>query len=132
MRVASQKDGVNDKTQQSWSSYTRQFVDMRHLDFRGTNPRYCARHDRERGENLLLGLKHMLEDLEPRQRHGSRHQDDRLRRVRDRQATVATTPGKVVFQNDLISAASSTSRPPSRSNLRPLMIVPPGSTSSTS
>ena len=74
LQVASLKDGVNDKTQQKLAFYTRQFVEMTApSNYLATNPEVLRLTVETRGENLLRGLKNMLED-----------QDDRSRRVRGR------------------------------------------------
>ena len=65
LQVASQKDGVNDKTQQKLAFYTRQFVEMTApSNFLATNPEVLRLTLETRGENLLRGLKNMLEDLD--------------------------------------------------------------------
>jgi len=81
--------------------YTRQFVDaMSPSNFLMTNPEVLKATIDSNGENLVHGLQNMLNDLE--RGHGN------LRiSMTDLQAfhvgqNLAITPGKVVFQNDLI------------------------------
>ena len=91
-------------------------------NFLATNPEVLRLTLETRGENLLRGLKNMLEDLE-------RGKGRLAVRMTDLDAfevgkNIATTPGKVVFQNDLmqlIQYAPSTEEV----HRRPLMIVPP-------
>ena len=69
-------------------------------NFLATNPEVLRLTIETRGENLLRGLKNMLEDLE-------RGKGRLAIRMTDLDAfevgeNIATTPGKVVFQNDLM------------------------------
>ena len=123
LQVASQKDGLNDKTQQKLEFYTRQFVEMMApSNFVATNPEVLRLTLETRGENLLRGLKNMLEDLE-------RGKGRLAIKMTDLDAfevgrNIATTPGKVVFQNDLMQLIQYA---PSTEQVyrRPLMIIPP-------
>ena len=123
LQVAGQKDGLNDKTQQKLEFYTRQFVEMMApSNFLATNPEVLRATIDTRGENLLRGLKNMLEDLE-------RGKGRLAIRMTDLDAfevgrNIATTPGKVVFQNDLMQLIQYT---PTTEEVhrRPLMIMPP-------
>ena len=123
LETAKQKDGLNDKTQQKLEFYTRQFVEMMApSNFVATNPEVLRLTLETRGENLLRGLKNMLEDLE-------RGKGKLAIRMTDLDAfevgrNIATSPGKVVFQTELmqlIQYAPSTAR----AHRRPLMIMPP-------
>ena len=123
LQVASQKDGVNDKTQQKLAFYTRQFVEMTApSNFLATNPEVLRLTLETRGENLLRGLNNMLEDLD-------RGQGRLAVKMTDLDGfevgrNIATTPGKVVFQTELMQLIQYT---PSteQAHRRPLMIVPP-------
>jgi polyhydroxyalkanoate synthase len=123
LQVASDKDGVNDKTQQKLEFYTRQFVEMMApSNFVATNPEVLRVTLESRGENLLRGLKNMLEDLE-------RGKGRLAIKMTDLDAfevgkNIATTPGKVVFQTDLMQLIQYS---PSTEEVykRPLMIIPP-------
>ena len=123
LQAARQKDGLNDKTQQKIEFYTRQFVEMMApSNFVATNPEVLRATLETRGENLLRGLKNMLEDLE-------RGKGRLAIKMTDLDAfeigrNIATSPGKVVFQTDLmqlIQYAPSTEQ----AHRRPLMIIPP-------
>jgi len=122
-QIASGKDGINDKTQQKLEFYTRQFVDMlAPSNFVATNPEVLRLTLETRGENLLRGLNNMLEDLD-------RGKGKLAIRMTDEAAfevgrNIATTPGKVVFQTELmqlIQYEPSTERV----HRRPLLIIPP-------
>ena len=123
LQVTSQKDGLQDKTQQKLEFYTRQFVDMlAPSNFVVTNPEVLRVTLETRGENLLRGLKNMLEDLE-------RGKGRLAIRMTDLDAfeigrNIATSPGKVVFQNELMQLLQYS---PSTEQVhqRPLLIVPP-------
>jgi polyhydroxyalkanoate synthase subunit PhaC len=87
-----------------------------------TNPEVLRATLESRGENLLRGLKHMLEDLE-------RGKGRLSIRMTDLDAfevgkNIATTPGKVVYQNELMQLIQYT---PTTETVykRPLLIVPP-------
>ena len=123
LQVASHKDGVNDKTQQKLAFYTRQFVEMTApSNYLATNPEVLRLTVETRGENLLRGLKNMLEDLD-------RGQGRLAVRMTDLDGfevgrNIATTPGKVVLQTDLMQLIQYS---PSTASVhrRPLMIIPP-------
>ena len=116
-------DGLDPHTAQKVDFYTRQFVDaLAPTNFAMTNPEVARRTVETGGENLVQGLANMLEDLERGQ--------GRLRiRMTDLEKfklgeNVAVTPGKVVFENDLMqllqySPTTATVR------TRPLLIIPP-------
>jgi polyhydroxyalkanoate synthase subunit PhaC len=121
---AASADGeLPDKQQQKIEFYTRQFVDaLAPSNFAITNPEVLRATVESRGENLLRGLKNMLEDLE-------RGKGRLAVKMTDLDAfevgrNIGTTPGKVVFQNDLIQLIQ---YEPTTEQVykRPLMIVPP-------
>ena len=123
LQVASQRDGLNDKTQQKLAFYTRQFVEMMApSNFLATNPEVLRETVETRGENLLRGLKNMLEDLDRgKGRLAIKMTDlDGFEVGRN----IALTPGKVILQTDLMQLIQYT---PSTEEVcqRPLMIVPP-------
>jgi polyhydroxyalkanoate synthase len=116
-------DGLDDKTSRKIDFYTRQFVDaMAPSNFVLTNPEVLRATIDSGGENLVNGLKHVLEDLE-------RGKGRLMIRMTDLAAfkvggNIAVTPGKVVFQNDLmqlIQYAPTTEQV----HRRPLLIIPP-------
>jgi len=116
-------DGFDDKTKQKIDFYTRQFVDaMAPSNFVATNPEVLRATVESHGENLLRGLRNLLEDLE-------RGRGKLAVRMTDLDAfelgrNIATTPGKVVFQNDLMQLIQYS---PSTGQVwrRPLLIIPP-------
>ena len=123
LQVAGPSNGVNDKTQQKLEFYTRQFVEMMApSNFVATNPEVLRLTLDSRGENLLRGLKNMLEDLD-------RGKGRLAIRMTDLDAfdighNIATTPGKVVFQTKLMQLIQYTPTT-ADAHRRPLMVIPP-------
>ena len=116
-------DGLDAKAQRKLEFYTRQLVDaLSPSNFAHTNPEVVQATLASGGGNLVKGLENLLDDL-------ARGKGELKVSMTDRTAfelgrNVATTPGKVVFQNELmqlIQYAPST-RQVAR---RPLLIVPP-------
>ena len=119
--MAKEADGLDPKTAQKVDFYTRQFVDaIAPTNFLTTNPEVMRTTLESNAENLVKGMEHLLEDF----------QDGQLRtRMTDTEAftlgkNVAVTPGKVVFQNDLMQLLQYTPTT-EKVNKRPLLIVPP-------
>lgn len=115
--------GLDNHTQEKVNFFTRQFIDaMSPSNFAMTNPEVFRETVKSHGQNLLKGFNNLLRDLE-----GG---DGQLRvKMTDTAAfelgkNVAATPGKVVFQNDLIQLLQFA--PTTKTQLkRPLLIVPP-------
>ena len=121
--VVESADGLDPKTAQKVEFYTRQFVDaMSPTNFAMTNPEVLRRTAETGGDNLLKGLSNLLADLE--RGKGSlriKMTDDTKFRVGE---NIAVSPGKVVFQNDLMQLVQYT--PTTEKVLkRPLVIFPP-------
>jgi poly[(R)-3-hydroxyalkanoate] polymerase subunit PhaC len=115
--------GLDPKTEHKVQFYTRQFVDaLAPSNFVATNPEVLKQTIETGGQNLLRGLTNLLQDLERgRGKLAITMTDPHAFRVGE---NVATTPGKVVFQNELmqlIQYAPSTAEV----KRRPLLIVPP-------
>jgi polyhydroxyalkanoate synthase len=116
-------DGLDNKTAQKVDFYTRQFVDaMSPSNFLLTNPEVLRKTAETGGENLLKGLSHLLADLERgKGQLRIRMTDDSKFRVGE---NIAVTPGKVVYQNDLMQLIQYA--PTTEKVLkRPLVIFPP-------
>jgi polyhydroxyalkanoate synthase len=121
--TVNQLEGVDDKTRQKIDFYTRQFVDaMAPSNFVATNPEVLRATLETGGENLLRGLNNLLGDL-------TRGDGKLAITMTDLDAfalgeNLALTPGKVVFQTELmqlIQYAPSTEQV----HQRPLLIIPP-------
>ncbi|MCA3424865.1 MAG: class I poly(R)-hydroxyalkanoic acid synthase [Roseomonas sp.] len=116
-------EGMDEKTAQKVDFYTRQFVDaMSPTNFVMTNPEVLRRTAETGGENLLKGLSNLLTDLERGQGNlRIRMTDESKFKVGE---NIAVTPGKVVYQNDLMQLIQYT--PTTEKVLkRPLLILPP-------
>jgi polyhydroxyalkanoate synthase len=116
-------EGVDRKTRQKIEFYTRQFVDaMAPSNFAFSNPEVIERTIETRGENLVKGLENLLGDLE-------RGKGKLKISMTDYEAfevgkNVAITPGKVIYQNELIQLLQ---YQPTTAEVhrRPLLIIPP-------
>ncbi|MEI7873709.1 MAG: class I poly(R)-hydroxyalkanoic acid synthase [Alphaproteobacteria bacterium] len=116
-------EGVDEKTAKKVDFYTRQFIDaVSPSNFALTNPQVVKATVESKGENLLKGLQNLLGDLE-------RGKGKLAIRQTDMDAfkvgkNVATSPGKVVFQNELIQLIQYA---PATAEVYtvPLLIVPP-------
>jgi poly[(R)-3-hydroxyalkanoate] polymerase subunit PhaC len=118
-----QVEGLDEKTARKVDFYTRQFVDaMAPSNFVLTNPEVLRATIDTQGENLVNGLKHVLADLE-------RGKGRLMIKMTDFDAfkvggNIAVTPGKVVFQNDLMQLIQY--EPTTETvHRRPLLIIPP-------
>jgi len=116
-------EGLDDRTAKKVDFYTRQFVDaMAPSNFVMTNPEVLRATLDSKGENLIRGLQNLLDDLERGQ--------GRLKiRMTDAEAfevggNIATTPGKVVFQNELMQVLQFEPMT-EKVYKRPLLIIPP-------
>jgi poly[(R)-3-hydroxyalkanoate] polymerase subunit PhaC len=116
-------EGLDPKAEHKVRFYTRQFVDaMAPSNFIATNPEVLQATIETGGENLLEGLTNLLQDLERgRGQLAITMTDPGAFRVGE---NVATTKGKVIFQNDLMQLIQYT---PATSEVkrRPLLIIPP-------
>ena len=118
-----QVDGIDERTARKVDFYTRQFVDaIAPSNFLMTNPEVLRATIESRGENLLNGLKNLLDDLERgKGRLAIKMTDMAAFRIGE---NIAVTPGKVVYQNDLLQLIQ---YEPTTATVkrRPLLIIPP-------
>ena len=116
--------GLDEQTAKKVDFYTRQYIDaLAPTNFVLTNPEVLRETVASGGQNLLRGFNNLLDDLD---RGGGAE----LRvRMTDETAfklgvNIAVTPGKVVFQNELIQLLQYA--PATKQAFRrPLLIVPP-------
>jgi len=116
--------GLDDHTARKVDFYTRQYIDaLSPSNFLLTNPEVLRETVNSGGHNLVKGLNNLLKDLE--------RGDGRQLRVKmtDPSAfqvggNIAVTPGKVVYQNDLMQLIQYA---PLTQQVykRPLLILPP-------
>jgi len=116
-------EGLDKKTQHKLDFYTRLIADAAApTNFAVTNPEVLRATQETKGENLVKGLKNLLEDFE-------RGNGQLAIKMVDEDAfdvggNLAVTPGKVVFQNDLMQLIQYT--PTTKTVYKtPLLIVPP-------
>jgi polyhydroxyalkanoate synthase subunit PhaC len=118
-----QTTGIDDLTRKKAEFYTRQVLAaLSPSNFIATNPELIRTTVSESGENLVRGMRMLAEDIE--RGHGE---------LKIRQTTgdrfeigvnIATTPGKVVFRNDLIELIQYTPVT-ERVSARPVLVMPP-------
>jgi polyhydroxyalkanoate synthase len=123
LSAVSRVNGLNPKTAHKVDFYTRQFVDaMSPSNFLATNPEVLQTTIETGGENLLRGLTNLLDDLERgRGQLAVTMTDLKAFRLGE---SVAATPGKVIFQNELMQVIQYAPSTPEVKR-RPLVIVPP-------
>ena len=116
-------EGLDPRMAEKVDFYTRQYIDaVAPTNFAMSNPEVLRRTVETGGENLLTGLSNLLDDLE-RGKGKLRVKMTDLDRFKLGE-NVAVTPGKVVFQNDLMQLLQFA---PSTETVykRPLLIIPP-------
>ena len=117
--AVSSVDGLSDETRKKVNFYTRQYIDaLSPSNFALTNPQVLRETLHSGGQNLLKGLNNLLADIE---RGGIRMADEKAFKLG---LNIATTPGKVVFQNELMQLIQYA---PSTETVfkRPLLVIPP-------
>ena len=123
INTVNETEGMDDETARKVDFYTRQFADaMAPTNFAMTNPEVLRETIDSKGQNLINGLSNLLDDLEKGdgQLRIKHVEDDAFELGK----TVATSPGKVVFQNELFQLLQFS---PLTEKVRktPLLIVPP-------
>jgi polyhydroxyalkanoate synthase len=121
--IVADAEGLDELTARKVEFYTKQYVDaLSPSNFILTNPEVIERTIETHGQNLLQGLQHFCEDFDP--------ESGRLRiRMTDMEAfelgkNVAISPGKVVFQNELMQLIQYS--PETEQVFKvPLLIIPP-------
>jgi polyhydroxyalkanoate synthase subunit PhaC len=122
-RTVHDVDGLDEHTHQKADFYTSQFADaLSPTNFAAMNPQVLHATIESGGENLVKGLDNLLRDLEKGDGTLSVSMTDQD--AFDVGRNIATTPGKVVFQNELIQLLQY-SPTTDEVNLRPLLIAPP-------
>jgi len=117
--TVSSVEGLPEETQKKVNFYTRQYIDaLSPSNFALTNPQVLRETLQSGGQNLVRGLNNLLADIE---RGGLRMADENAFKLG---VNVATSPGKVVFQNDLMQLIQYA---PSTDTVfrRPLLVIPP-------
>jgi polyhydroxyalkanoate synthase len=115
-------EGLDPRTRERVQFYTRQFVSaLSPTNFALTNPEVIRATIETRGENLINGLKNLLKDLERGQGSIRISQTDYDKFIVGK--NIATTPGKVIFRNEMMEVIQYT---PTTAEVvkRPLLFVP--------
>ena len=115
--------GMDDASARRVDFYTRQFVDaLSPSNFVTTSPEALTATLESGGQNLLRGLENLLADLERGNgRLAITMTDMKALRVGE---NIAMTPGKIVYQNELMQLIQYT-QSTTEVRRRPLLIVPP-------
>jgi polyhydroxyalkanoate synthase len=109
--------------QQKIAFYTRQFIDaLSPTNFAATNPQVLRAFAETGGENFVQGLRNMLRDMEAGQGQIRISMTDPHAFVLGH--SVATTPGRVVFKNDMMELIQYSPTTPTVHST-PLLIIPP-------
>ncbi len=121
--TTSNVEGLDRKSQDKVDFYTRQFLSAASpSNFALTNPAVMRRVQETKGQCLVDGLQNMLADMERgRGQLKISMTDMEAFRVGE---NVATTPGKVIYQNDLMQLIQY-SPSTEKVHKRPLLMVPP-------
>lgn len=108
-----------DESKKKVAFFTRQYLDaLAPSNFAMTNPKVLRETMATGGQNLIKGLDNLLGDIE---KGGISMTDEKAFKLGK---NVATTPGKVVFQNDLMQLIQYEPTTPDVSRT-PLVIIPP-------
>ena len=122
-QLVSDAAGLDAHTKQKAEFYVRQIANaLSPSNFILTNPELLRETLTSNADNLVRGMKMLAEDIEAGGGHLRIRQSDSSMFEVGR--NLATTPGKVIFQNDLMQLIQYA---PSTPNVlkRPLLIVPP-------
>jgi poly[(R)-3-hydroxyalkanoate] polymerase subunit PhaC len=122
-RAVANVEGLDEHTQKKVDFFTRQYIDaLAPSNFALTNPEVFRETIATGGQNLVKGLNNLLDDLE--RGNGQLRISMTDSKAFELGVNIATTPGQVVFQNDLMQLIQ---YEPSTKKVykRPLLIIPP-------
>src|SRR5262250_1856176 len=116
-------EGLDEATRKKVDFFTRQYIDaLAPSNFALTNPEVFRETIATGGQNLVKGLNNLLDDIE--RGHGRLKISMTDPKAFELGVNIATTPGKVVFQNELIQLIQYEPTTPKVAR-RPLLVVPP-------
>lgn len=122
-KTISELEGMDEHEKAKAAFFARQFIDaMAPSNFAMLNPEVVEATIESKGENLLRGLKNFLEDVD--RGHGElaiRQADLEYFKLGE---NIATTPGKVVYQNEIMQLIQYEPATEKVAKL-PLLIAPP-------
>jgi len=116
-------EGLDEHTQKKIDFFTRQYIDaLAPSNFALTNPEVFRETIATGGQNLVKGLNNLLDDIE--RGNGQLKISMTDSKAFELGVNIATTPGKVVFQNDLMQLIQY--EPTTKKVFkRPMLIIPP-------
>ncbi len=121
--VVSGVDGLDEVSRKKVDFFTRQYIDaLSPSNFALTNPEVFRETVKSHGQNLVRGFNNLLRDIEDGGGNLKIRMTDTSAFELGR--NVATTPGKVVFQNNLIQLIQYTPTTPDTFKT-PVLVVPP-------
>ncbi len=116
-------EGLDEHTKKKVDFFTRQYIDaLAPSNFALTNPEVFRETVASGGQNLVKGLNNLLDDIE---RGGGQLRISMTdAKAFELGVNIATTPGKVVFQNELMQLIQ---YEPTTKKVwkRPLLVIPP-------
>ena len=116
-------EGLDEATKRKVNFFTRQYIDaLAPSNFALTNPEVFRETIATGGQNLVKGLHNLLDDIE--RGNGQLKISMTDPKAFELGVNIATTPGKVVFQNDLLQLIQ---YEPTTAKVakRPLLVIPP-------
>jgi polyhydroxyalkanoate synthase len=116
-------EGLEEHTRKKVDFFTRQYIDaLAPSNFALTNPEVFRETIASGGQNLVKGLNNLLDDIE--RGNGQLKISMTDSKAFELGVNIATTPGQVVFQNDLMQLIQ---YEPSTAKVakRPLLVIPP-------
>ena len=116
-------EGLDEQTQKKVDFFTRQYIDaLAPSNFALTNPEVFRETIASGGQNLVKGLHNLLDDIE--RGNGKLRISMTDAKAFELGVNIGTTPGKVVFRNELIELIQ---YEPSTAKVheRPLLVIPP-------
>jgi len=116
-------EGLDERTRKKVDFFTRQYIDaLAPSNFALTNPEVFRETIASGGQNLVKGLNNLLDDIE--RGNGQLRISMTDSKAFELGVNIATTPGHVVFQNDLMQLIQ---YEPATAKVakRPLLIMPP-------
>ena len=122
-RAVASVEGLDEHTQKKVDFFTRQYIDaLAPSNFALTNPEVFRETIATGGQNLVKGLNNLLDDIE--RGNGQLRISMTDSKAFELGVNIPTTPGHVVFQNDLMQLIQ---YEPATKQVwkRPLLIIPP-------
>ncbi len=124
MKMIDDTDGLDEHTRQKVEYFVRQYVNaMAPTNFPNMNPEVIRKTMETGGQNLAKGMTQLMKDMEG-SAEGALNVTMTDTTAFQVGRNVAVTPGKVVYQNDIMQLIQYTPSTP-QVYKRPLLVVPP-------